>query len=99
MSPKGSGNFFRPDIPRNGANGKRQLHDNRLPRSSAACSDNGQDSATEVGDLESHNLVPLKVAIAAAFFIGTSSCPGPRTRTCTYYRSDTYLIKILQLFQ
>ncbi|MFE9278281.1 IS3 family transposase [Paenibacillus glucanolyticus] len=33
------------------------------------------------------NIVPLKVAKIAAFFcfIGTSSCPESRTRTCTDY--------------
>jgi hypothetical protein len=29
------------------------------------------------------NMVPLKVAKKAVFFIGTSSCPESRTRTCT----------------
>jgi hypothetical protein len=30
---------------------------------------------------------PIEVPNLAAFLIGTSSCPEPRTRTCTDYRN------------
>ncbi|WP_432643999.1 hypothetical protein [Paenibacillus pabuli] len=44
------------------------------------------------------NIVPLKVAILGLFcFIGIISCPELRTRNCTAYRLNMYLINAVIL--